>query len=170
MDLFTSFNGRISRKGFWLGFLAMVAVAVVAGMVMLQISPVAAVGMNSVASDGIMVMLVQLAVAAGITYIWSAVLVKRLHDRGKSAMPWAIVFIAPGVLMQAMSIFKIGYSAEELAGTQIMVPGIGATVVTLLTVAVGLWAIIELGFLKGTPGDNAYGPNPLSETQAAPAA
>jgi uncharacterized membrane protein YhaH (DUF805 family) len=170
MDLFTSFNGRISRKGFWLGFLAMVAVAVVAGMVMLQISPVAAVGMNSVASDGIMVMLVQLAVAAGITYIWSAVLVKRLHDRGKSAMPWAIVFIAPGVLMQAMSIFKIGYSAEELAGTQIMVPGIGATVVTLLTVAVGLWAIIELGFLKGTPGDNAYGPNPLGETQAAPAA
>ena len=170
MDLFTSFNGRISRKGFWLGFLAMVAVAVVAGVVMLQISPVAAVGMNSAASDGIMVMLVQLAVAAGITYFWSAVLVKRLHDRGKSAMPWAIVFIAPGVLMQAMSIFKIGYSAEELAGTQIMVPGIGATVVTMLTVAVGLWAIIELGFLKGTPGDNAYGPNPLGETQAAQAA
>ncbi len=170
MDLFTSFNGRISRKGFWLGFLAMVAVAVVAGVVMLQISPVAAVGMSSVASDGIMVMLVQLAVAAAITYFWSAVLVKRLHDRGKSAMPWAIVFIAPGVLMQAMSIFKIGYSAEELAGTQIMVPGIGATVVTLLTVAVGLWAIIELGFLKGTPGDNAYGPNPLGETQAVQAA
>ncbi len=170
MDLFTSFNGRISRKGFWLGFLAMVAVAVVAGVVMLQISPVAAVGMNSAASDGIMVMLVQLAVAAAITYFWSAIVVKRLHDRGKSAMPWAIVFIAPGVLMQAMSIFKIGYSAEELAGTQIMVPGIGATVVTLLTVAVGLWAIIELGFLKGTPGDNAYGPNPLGETQAVQAA
>lgn len=68
MELFTSFNGRISRKGFWLGFLAMVLVAVVAGVAMLQISAVAAVGMNSAASDGIMVMLVQLAVAAAITY------------------------------------------------------------------------------------------------------
>ena len=81
-------------------------------------------------------------------------------------MPWAIVFIAPGVLMQVMSIFKIGYSAEELAGTQIMIPGIGAT---LVTVAVGLWMIVELGFLKGTPGDNAYGPNPSGEAQAAQA-
>jgi uncharacterized membrane protein YhaH (DUF805 family) len=166
MELFTSFNGRISRKGFWLGFLAMVAVAVVAGLVMLQISPVAAVGMNAAASDGIMVMLVQLAMAVVITYFWSAIIVKRLHDRGKSAMPWAIVFMAPGILLQIMSIFKIGYSAEELAGTQIMIPGIGATVVTLVTVAVGLWMIVELGFLKGSPGDNAYGPSPVGETPA----
>lgn len=158
MELFTSFDGRISRKGFWLGFLAMVAVSLVATL-----------GWISIPLNGIVATLAQIILSAAVTYFWSAVLVKRLHDRGKSAVPWAVIFVAPGVLMQIMSIFKIGYSAMEMAGTQIMVPGIGVTVVMWGAVAVGLWMIIELGFLKGTPGDNAYGPNPLGETQAAQA-
>jgi uncharacterized membrane protein YhaH (DUF805 family) len=27
--------------------------------------------------------------------------------------------------------------------------------------AISVWALVELGFLRGTPGDNAYGPDPL---------
>ncbi|MFA5120566.1 DUF805 domain-containing protein [Zavarzinia sp.] len=32
----------------------------------------------------------------------------------------------------------------------------------LVPVIGGLWVLIECGFLRGTPGPNAYGPDPLS--------
>jgi uncharacterized membrane protein YhaH (DUF805 family) len=34
-------------------------------------------------------------------------------------------------------------------------------VIGLVTLVVTIWLIIELGFLKGKPGSNDYGPNPL---------
>lgn len=159
MDLFTSFDGRISRKGFWLGFLGMVVISIIAGL-----------GLMSVFPGGIALTMGQLILSAGLVYIWSAVVVKRLHDRGKPALPWSLIFVAPGGVMQLMSIFQIGYAPVELAGTQVMVPGIGATVAMWGAMAVALWMIVELGFLKGNPGDNEYGPDPLQGPANAQAA
>ncbi|WP_417522497.1 DUF805 domain-containing protein [Marinovum sp.] len=159
MDLFTSFDGRISRKGFWLGFLGMLVISIGAGLALMSVFP-----------GGIALLLGQLVLSAGLVYIWSAVIVKRLHDRGKPALPWAVIFVTPGAVMQLVSFFKIGYAPVELAGTQVMVPGIGTTVVMWMAMAVALWMIVELGFLKGDPGDNDYGPDPLRagpEVQAA---
>ncbi len=153
MELFTKFDGRISRKEFWLGFLGMVAIVFIVGWAMVSILP-----------GGIVLTLAQLIVSVGIIYVWSAVLVKRLHDRNKPALPWAIIFLVPGILMQIMSIFKIGYRAVEVAGVQFMIPGTGATAVIWLSMAVGLWMFIELGFLRGTKGPNRFGPSPLGET------
>ena len=159
MDLFTRFDGRISRRGFWLGLLGVVAVSIVVGF-----------GLISALPAGVILSLGQIILSAGIIYIWSAVLVKRLHDRGKPALPWVIIFLAPGVLMQIMNILKIGYTAVELAGTQVMIPGLGATIVMWVSMPVGLWMVIELGFLKGVSGPNTYGPDPLSgSTEAQPA-
>lgn len=155
MELFTKFDGRISRKGFWMGFLGIVAVLLVAGSLMISALPA-----------GIMLTLVQVILSLGILYIWSAVLVKRLHDRDKAALPWLIIFLAPGVLSQIMSIFKIGYKPMELAGAEFMVPGIGAMVMMWVSMAVALWMIVELGFLKGTSGENSYGPDPLAAAAA----
>jgi uncharacterized membrane protein YhaH (DUF805 family) len=159
MDLFTSFEGRISRKGFWLGALGTTVISLIAGIIVLSLLP-----------DGIVRTFVQIVLSACVIFIWSAVLVKRLHDRGKSALPWAVIFIAPGILMQVINIFKIGYSPVELAGTQIMVPGLGATIAMWVATAVALWMLIELGFLKGAPGENEYGPNPLDRAVGAAAA
>ena len=156
MELFTKFDGRISRKGFWMGFLGLIAIVLIAGW-----------GMISVLPGGIVLTLSQIVLSAGIIYIWSAVVVKRLHDRDKPAVPWAIIFLAPGVLYQIMSIFKIGYKPVEFAGAEFMVPGTGAMVMMWVSMAVGLWMVIELGFLKGTPGENSFGPDPLGG--AAPA-
>ena len=152
MELFTKFDGRISRKGFWLGFLGLMAIVFIAGWAMISIMP-----------DGIVLTLAQLVVFVGIIYIWSAVLVKRLHDRDKPALPWLIIFLAPGILLQIMSMFQIGYRATEIAGVAFMVPGTGATAVMWLSMAVALWMFIELGFLRGTEGANRFGPSPLGE-------
>ncbi len=159
MDLFTTFEGRISRRRFWLGFAGIVAIAMIAGL-----------GIVSLFPQGAVLALVQILLSGAIVYLWTAVVVKRLHDRGKSALPWAVVFIAPGVVSQVLNIFKFGYSEVELAGTSILVPGIRAMALMWAAMAVAIWMIIELGFLKGAAGDNAYGPDPLRAMQKASAA
>src|SRR5665213_608730 len=35
------------------------------------------------------------------------------------------------------------------------------TLIILVPIIGGIWALVELGFLKGTPGANKYGPDPL---------
>jgi len=37
-----------------------------------------------------------------------------------------------------------------------------AVIFGLASLAVSIWAIVELGFLRGTPGPNQYGPDPLA--------
>ncbi len=150
MDLFTKFEGRISRRRFWLGFVGIAAMAMIAGLGIMFLLP-----------EGTVLVLGQVLLSGAIVYMWSAVVVKRLHDRGKPALPWVVIFMAPGVIMQVMSILKIGYSAVELGGTSVMVPGVAAMAVMWAAMAVALWMIVELGFLKGTQGDNTYGPDPL---------
>jgi len=33
--------------------------------------------------------------------------------------------------------------------------------INLIPIVGGIWALVENGFLKGTPGDNRFGPDPL---------
>jgi uncharacterized membrane protein YhaH (DUF805 family) len=42
------------------------------------------------------------------------------------------------------------------------VPNAGDTMFQIALVVVGLWYIVELGFLSGTAGPNDYGPDPLA--------
>jgi uncharacterized membrane protein YhaH (DUF805 family) len=37
-----------------------------------------------------------------------------------------------------------------------------ATVVGVISLIVGVWALVELGFLRGTEGPNQYGNDPLA--------
>jgi uncharacterized membrane protein YhaH (DUF805 family) len=37
----------------------------------------------------------------------------------------------------------------------------GGLIFSLASLAVSLWALVELGFLRGTAGPNRYGPDPL---------
>jgi uncharacterized membrane protein YhaH (DUF805 family) len=74
--------------------------------------------------------------------------IKRLHDRGKSGW-WVVVFI---ILPTALD--TLGDTLTE-----------GEPVWWLSFVAMcafGLWGLIEIGFLRGTEGDNEYGPDPLA--------
>jgi uncharacterized membrane protein YhaH (DUF805 family) len=44
------------------------------------------------------------------------------------------------------------------------------TLILLIPIVGPLWALVELGFLDGTPGENKYGPSPKGITSAAPTA
>ena len=41
-------------------------------------------------------------------------------------------------------------------------PEIMVNIVGFLALAIGLWSLIELGGLRGTIGQNKYGPDPLA--------
>ena len=71
-----------------------------------------------------------------------AVGLKRLHDRDMSGW-WLLVFYLLPVVLDGI-------------GRQL-----GNTIILSLGSAMSVWALIVLGFLRGTPGANQYGPDPL---------
>jgi len=73
-----------------------------------------------------------------------AISIKRLHDRDKSGW-WLLLFYGAPALFDAM---------DRLVSPHL--------VFNLVSIAISLWMIIELGFLRGTPGPNPYGPDPLN--------
>jgi uncharacterized membrane protein YhaH (DUF805 family) len=98
------------------------------------------IGMG-MAGGGMAIILIGVIVYIPMLISGVAVGMKRLHDRNKSGW-WLVLFYGlPMVLSWA--------AGENMA-------------VALFSFAISIWAIVELGFLRGTPGANAYGPDPIN--------
>ena len=160
MDLFLSFEGRIARGRWWLGVIVLIVAIIVVNAVIAALF-----------GGGFIGSVLALLVTLGAFYPVLALATKRLADRGKPPMPRLAIFYGPSVLALIMSTFNIGYrpmSAPHMQdmpmgmgnGADVMVPGAFAGLVALISLIVGIWALIELGFLRGDPEDNAYGPAP----------
>jgi len=131
--LLFSFTGRLNRAPYWLATIGLIVAAFVVVMIAFTIA-----GRSAVA---IMVAGLVFLLAIWVTL---ALIIKRLHDRNKSAS-WVLLFYVAPPILQA-----IGY-------------GIGSTgfILGLIGVGISIWALVELGFLRGTAGPNSYGPDPL---------
>ena len=81
----------------------------------------------------------------GMIYVGVAVGVKRLHDRNKSGWWLLLFYLAPGALQAA--------AGDSFSGIGLLLNVAGF--------AVSIWAMVELGILRGTDGPNDYGPDPL---------
>lgn len=135
--LFLRLDGRIGRRAFWLGFVATLACIAIAEL------------MTRVLGLGLVVML-------ALIYPLIAVLVKRLHDRGRSGW-WAVLLAAP-------------LGASALAAVVARILGLGQAGIER-TATLGIWigvgviaavAIVELGLRRGHPGYSEHGPPPLA--------
>ena len=105
--------------------------------------------------------LVSLIVTVIFAYPATAVMVKRLNDRDRPN--WLVaVFWAPTILILLAQLLGVGATMQEIGGQTVMVPTTIGWIVNLLTLVVGIWALVELGILKGTPGPNRHGPDPLA--------
>lgn len=138
VSLLFGFKGRINRARFWIGTIPLV-IAWIAAMALLNWMFMRAESSVPVYGFGI---------AAGVMLLWCqlGVCIKRLHHRGKSGW-WLLVFRAlPAAVSQAgeaSTDFNLRIAAAVTIG------------------AIWLWAVLELGCLRGTEGPNAYGPDPL---------
>ena len=139
INLLYGYDGRIDRLYCFLGFLAFVAIiGFFSG-----IAEDATVGTGDIGRYVAFVFIVG-------TGIWmhSAVTIKRLHDRDKSAWWYLLYGIAPfGFFLLAIYL----WTARVLEA---------ASILFVLSFVGLIWAIIELGFLRGTAGPNRYGPAP----------
>ena len=147
-ELFTRFDGRIDRKTWWIGvvilFVALVIVSVILGFLF---------------GDGLIGRL--LVMLLGLAALWpaAALAVKRLHDRGRPALPRVALFFGPGMIVNFLNTFNIGYRPMRIPGGDVvMAPGLVVSALSLAALAAFVWALVELGFLKGDEGPNAYGP------------
>ena len=149
--LYTSFEGRINRRPFWIASLILFVVAIVISFAVLV--PISAANATMGALAGLILSLAFL-------YPGVALGVKRLHDRGKPGLLMA-VFIAPGLISQLCDLLGITGSYQTIAGHSIHMPNTLGWILNIVTLGVAIWALVTLGFLKGTSGANNYGPDPL---------
>jgi uncharacterized membrane protein YhaH (DUF805 family) len=141
--LLTSFDGRISRKSFWIAMAAL-TVAEIFGHILAE----------EIQGDRLSAI-----VDLAYTYPEFAVAVKRAHDRNMSL--WLlIVFFGAGALLDLLTVL-------ELTGTDDQ-PSMLSLLIALPFTVLGLALLVELGFRKGTPGPNQYGPDPLAPVSLPP--
>jgi len=143
--LFFNFSGRINRAKYWVAMLIYSAIYIVLAIVGYATD-------NSAIYQAINGMLNIVIFISSL-----AVGVKRLHDRNKSGWYLVLFYIVPGILITA------GIVVGTFMDDSILL----ASILGLAAVAIGVWAFVELGCLRGTIGSNRYGPDPL-EPMASP--
>lgn len=156
--LLLSFAGRIGRGRFWLGVLLLFLATAILSALALWLG----FGMTE-SRDGYSVIngirtdftgfgaapspVVSFLISLLLVGPWLAIAVKRRHDRGSAGYD-VMAFTALNLLSQLFALV-----------------GIGGGIINALGLVVSIWALVllvQLGFLAGTRGDNAYGPDPLA--------
>jgi uncharacterized membrane protein YhaH (DUF805 family) len=130
-SLYLSFSGRISRQPWWLGLLAMVVIEWVVVFILGMI-----LGTSVVASIDPNDPAAAAAAAAAMT---------------KAMIPAVIVGLI--FLYPALALYTKRWHDRGKSGWW--------TLIILVPIIGSIWALVELGFLKGTTGPNQYGADPL---------
>jgi len=134
--LLNSFDGRISRKTFWVAMGALTVAEIFAHIVA-----------EAIQGDRLSAI-----VDLAFTYPEFAIAVKRGHDR---EMPlWLlVVFFGAGAVLDLLTVLQLNGTDEE--------PSMLSIFIVVPFTVLGLALLIELGFRRGTVGPNQYGPDPL---------
>ncbi len=141
-----SFHGRATRAKWWL----FVLIFIVYNFVVTALC---------VAVFGFLGLLVGWVLMPLLLWPWLAVSEKRLHDRGKSGL-WLLLFYLGPPVLGAIKLSLYG----DMGVSAITHPSGLSTALSLGEFAIIVWAIVELGVLRGTVGNNKYGPDPLAHT------
>ena len=144
-NLLFAFEGRISRKQFWLGVVIITAIE----LVLLWATGVsfseASLDQHSRIVKGVIGLLT--------IYPTAAIAVKRLHDRNQPGV-YVWLLVAVSFVAAAMDFFGVTEQPQNA--------GILVWVFSAAVLVIALAFLIELGFRRGTPGDNRFGPDPVA--------
>ena len=137
-SLFLSSEGRINRSKFWIGAACFIAVWLLIELVF---------------GASIFGRIVKFLLAIALFYPAYAVAAKRFHDRNR---PGETALFGLGPVFVAIMLDSFGMTGDAMGAN-----GLG-WICRLIYLGVGLWFAIELGALKGTPGPNRFGGDPLA--------
>ena len=137
-----SVDGRETRLGFWRLYLSITAVSAVIWCASLF----AIIGLGPWAAFALLALL-------PLGAMMTALVVRRVHDRGKNAL-WAVFFVfGPLALTEP---------AQSLAANPNPPQMLAALGLSLAGLALSIWSFIEIGLMKGDAGVNRYGPGPVA--------
>jgi uncharacterized membrane protein YhaH (DUF805 family) len=176
IPLYTSLNGRIGRKTWWLASIGLaVVILIIEFLILAPLGFSYSAGMASLtaATTGDAAAASAALAANFHKGIWAALIVtiifglpivalgvKRRHDRGNSGID-LMVFYAIVIVLDLLEALGLGYTTVELtAGISVPAPSMPLTIINMLLGVYGIYLLVVLGFLKGTPGANQYGPDP----------
>ncbi len=152
LSLYFQPTGRIGRARFWLGWLGLLAFEGVFNYWMVT----ALFGRDPLdpATNTLSKPAFQLVLLGNLIFLFPlfVLLAKRFHDRNKGAiwtLPYLLVFAAMIAALMTNDI------KPDAAPTYMV--GLAAAYLGVL-----VWTIVELGFLRGTAGQNRFGPDPLA--------
>jgi uncharacterized membrane protein YhaH (DUF805 family) len=129
--LLFGFGGRINRAKYWIAAIVYTSIMI------------AVVGLGFFFNFSTLFLLFVGIVFVALVVSGIAVGIKRLHDRDKSSW-WLLGFYLVPPLLEGLG---------RMIGSPL--------IFELASAAVSIWALVELGFLRGTSGPNQYGPDPL---------
>ena len=140
--LFTSFDGRINRAKYWAGVVIILVVWLIFGLIV-----------NSILGGTIFGAILLILALAILFYAFYAVAAKRFQDRDKPGVT-ALYGLAPAFIANLLTIFGLTGAPQELNAI--------GWICALIIWGIAIWFLIELGILKGTPGPNRFGGDPLA--------
>lgn len=145
--LYTSFDGRINRKPYWL---AAILLAVILTIIFLIIGFAGGISFGA-AGFGFLLLVTIIQLVS--LYPSAALMVKRLHDRNRPGY-FAAFLLVPIILLDLTNL--VGITGNPLHMNVL------DYLLNAVIVIIAIWFLIELGFLRGTSGPNQYGPDPLA--------
>ncbi|WP_332689001.1 DUF805 domain-containing protein [Devosia sp.] len=153
--LYTTTDGRISRKEWWIGVVGLIVASILLSII-LRI-----VGLGGASGWG------QLIAYVILFYPGWCIGIKRRQDRDNNATDFKVLMGVSG-LLTLMQAFGIGVRMTDIGnGIVVPTPDMWMSILYLLLGVFGIYMLVQLGFLKGTPAANSYGPDPLGYAAAA---
>jgi uncharacterized membrane protein YhaH (DUF805 family) len=149
--LYTSFEGRIGRKSYWVGTIVLVIV-----MMVVMFGAVFLIG-GSVLANDFQTRLITFVLQLLFLYPSAALMVKRLHDRNRPGY-FAAFMLVPVILKGITDLMGMTGDPINQNGLDYLFN------IVIFIVAIGFF--VELGCLRGTVGSNQYGPDPLGPVPA----
>ena len=140
-SLLFSFEGRIGRKIFWIWNVCYYAAIIILISLANTLVPLWAHLLVPV------ILLVLL-------YPDLAMTAKRWHDRNKSS--WWLLLNVPLLIGRLAAPVAASAADEPMMTWQ--------TTISFVALFCGVWILVECGFLKGTPGENRFGPAVVSSS------
>jgi uncharacterized membrane protein YhaH (DUF805 family) len=170
--LYTSFEGRISRKHFWLGAIVLAIGGIVLSFIIMSIfgvgmmmNPATMFGAIQTPEEAMALTTrsswASLIVYLVMTYPSLALMLKRRHDRSNAGNDvW--VYMGLAVVMLLAQALGIGYEVSAIGDYYVAMPSVWFSVFGGIVGIFAIYLLVVLGFLKGHEGENAYGRDPLT--------
>jgi uncharacterized membrane protein YhaH (DUF805 family) len=139
-SLLLRFDGRINRAKYWLATLVYAIINLLLAL------------FDRVWDQSVGFAALSFVINIGVFVSGLAVGTKRLHDRDRSAWWLLLFYLLPSVLL-------VWILVDIEIGSNVTLRYVSLLLALLI---IWIWQIVELGFLRGTIGPNAYGPDPLA--------